>query len=144
MRRLIGLSVLLVLATACSHAAAVQSSPPPPATTSPAYTPPPPASSAEQATIDQPSTYLVTYEVVGTARSADLTYQNAEGDTVQKTIHTPWRLNLEAAPGAFLYLSAQNNNASGSVTCRIYVTGQLVRHATSTGAYKICDVSGTL
>jgi hypothetical protein len=45
--------------------------------------------------------------------------------------------------GAFLYLSAQNQNDYGAVTCEIWVDGIKWRESTSSGAYKIVSCSGS-
>jgi hypothetical protein len=44
--------------------------------------------------------------------------------------------------GAFVYLSVQNRDASGSVTCRITVDGYVVSENTSVGGYTIATCKG--
>lgn len=44
--------------------------------------------------------------------------------------------------GAFVYLSVQNQNASGSVTCRIVVDGVTISENTSAGGYVIATCKG--
>ncbi|VXC66875.1 Flagellar hook-associated protein flgK [Arthrobacter sp. 9V] len=96
------------------------------------------------------STVEVLYEVEGTAGGVDVTLQSTSG-TVQ--------LNGKAVPlanrttgtrgitytmnrGSFTYISAQNNGASGTVTCRITVDGTVVSTNTSSGGYAIASCSG--
>lgn len=43
--------------------------------------------------------------------------------------------------GGFVYLSVQNKNAAGSVTCRILVDGKVISENTSTGGYVIATCS---
>jgi hypothetical protein len=90
------------------------------------------------------STYSITYRVKGTTGSADLTYQNAQGGTEQKNVKPPWESKFTAKPGAFLYVSAQNQWDAGSITCEILVDGTVVKTSTSDGGYKIASCSGRL
>lgn len=93
---------------------------------------------------DGQTTHAVRYQVSGVSK-ASLTYSNQGGDTEQASDATlPWSYDFTAESGAFLYISAQNSGASGSITCTIYVDGQDVKHSTSTGGYSICQASGTL
>ena len=46
--------------------------------------------------------------------------------------------------GRFLYVSAQNQNNSGSVTTKIYVDGKQKKESTSSGAYVIATSSMSL
>jgi hypothetical protein len=41
-----------------------------------------------------------------------------------------------------VYLSVQNQNAAGSVTCRILLDGMVVSENTSTGGYVIATCQG--
>lgn len=96
----------------------------------------PPASAA-------PLAYEVTYTVGGSTSSASITYQNATGSTEQDdAVTVPWFSTFSASPGDFLYISAQNNNESGTVTCQIAVNGTVIKTAHSSGAYTIATCSG--
>jgi hypothetical protein len=44
--------------------------------------------------------------------------------------------------GDFVYLSIQNENGYGSVTCRIVVDGQIISENTSSGGYTIASCQG--
>lgn len=46
-------------------------------------------------------------------------------------------------PGDFIYILAQNQESSGSVTCEITVDGIRVSKNTSTAAYGIAQCDGT-
>ena len=87
------------------------------------------------------SDIFITYEVGGTTDKASLTYENKDGNTEQKTVSLPWRLSFEAKPGAFLYVSAQNERESGSVTCKILENNLVKETATSEGAFVIAKCS---
>lgn len=91
------------------------------------------------------STYTVRYVVDGGSRQADVTYQNANGDTSQESeVTVPWDYSFTEDPGAFQYISAQRGGATGDITCSIEVNGQTVESNTSSGPYTICTASGTL
>jgi len=90
-----------------------------------------------------PTTYRVTYKVTGTASQASLTYRNEQGGTEQTKVRIPWQESLTVKRGAFLYLSAQNEGKSGSVTCEIWVDDVKWKESTSSGAYVIASCSGS-
>lgn len=90
-----------------------------------------------------PSTYRVVYKISGTASRAFLTYQNEQGGTEQTEISIPWKGTLTVKEGEFLYISAQNQGDSGSVTCEIWVNDTKWKESTSSGAYVIASCSGS-
>jgi|SRR3990172_6512500 len=90
-----------------------------------------------------PTTYRVIYKVTGTASRASLTYENAQGGTEQTVVSIPWQESMIVDSGDFLYLSAQNEGESGSVTCEIWVDGVKWKESTSRGAYVIASCSGS-
>lgn len=90
------------------------------------------------------STYAITYRVGGRTTSASLTYQNAQGGTEQKKVQVPWASTFNARSGAFLYLSAQNQQDTGTISCEILVDNVVVKTSTSEGAYTIASCSGRL
>jgi hypothetical protein len=83
----------------------------------------------------------VTYRVKGTAGSAVLTYRNARGGTEQSSVRLPWELSFDAKGGLFLYISAQNESTTGSVTCEILLDDETRTSSTSSGAYVIAECS---
>jgi hypothetical protein len=89
------------------------------------------------------TTYEVIYKVTGTASRASLTYNNEQGGTEQTEIAIPWEKQFTVKRGEFLYISAQNEGETGSVTCEIWVDGNKWRESTSSGAYKIASCSGS-
>jgi hypothetical protein len=84
----------------------------------------------------------VIYKVNGTARSASLTYNNEQGGTQQRRVVLPWEESFVMRPGAFLYISAQNQNDHGSLTVTITVDGKQYRSSYSSGPYTIASASG--
>ena len=86
-------------------------------------------------------TYKVTYIVKGTAPGAMLTYRNPRGGTEQTSVRLPWESSFTVKGGEFLYISAQNEGTSGSVTCEILLDGVSRTNATSSGAYVIAECS---
>ena len=89
-------------------------------------------------------TYRVKYKVGGTTSQASVTYQNAEGGTEQMDVRVPWEKTIGTVErGGFLYLSAQNYEDSGSITCEIWVDGRMWKHSTSSGAYVIASCNGS-
>lgn len=90
------------------------------------------------------STYSVKYEVSGSPvkESASLTYENETGNTEQKDVTMPWTETFTAAPGDFLYVSAQIDG-NGTITCKIYLDGVVWQEATSRGEFVIASCSGS-
>ncbi len=99
--------------------------------------------------------YSAKYVVTGTASTVNLTIENDSGGTSQYSSKTlPWEYELsgklEQYGFDFLYVSAQNNSSSGSVTAQIYVKKSyeddyhLVKTSTSSGSYVIATASTSL
>lgn len=101
--------------------------------------------------IEQPESYEVLYEVEGTAPDgASLTYQTASGTSQQTGKRVPVvradgqrGIELTLPPGAFVYISAQNQGA-GELTCRITANGQVIAENTSSGEFAIVTCEGSL
>jgi hypothetical protein len=86
----------------------------------------------------------VTYRVDGTATSVAITYSNSSEGTSQITTNTPWSYSFEKpTAGQFLYVSAQNQNETGTVHVSITRNGTLFKEATSSGAFVIATATGT-
>ena len=69
---------------------------------------------------------FVEYKVTGSATSVDVTLSNASENTEQYSNKSlPYSYTFDSASGNFLYISAQNQGSSGSVTSAIYVNGDL-------------------
>ena len=96
-----------------------------------------------------PSTHTVTYQADGAGTTSGMFTFEAPTGTQQAVAALPLRTAAGGAvtfdglkSGAFVYLSVQNQNAAGSVTCRILVDGAVVSENTSTGGYVIATCQG--
>jgi hypothetical protein len=125
-------SVEATLLDAIQAALPAPESPPPEAERSP------PVDVRPSRTIASP-TYKVTYRVKGTAGRVALTYRNREGGTEQSVAPLPWQVSFDARAGSFLYVSAQNQDTSGSVTCEILLEEVTRSTTTASGAYVIAE-----
>lgn len=86
----------------------------------------------------------MTYKVDGTATDVAITYANSAEGTSQITTKSPWTYSFERPKaGQFLYVSAQNQNATGTVHVSITRNGTLFKESTSSGAYVIATASGS-
>ncbi|MCK5133552.1 MAG: hypothetical protein KAR40_15535 [Candidatus Sabulitectum sp.] len=87
----------------------------------------------------------VRYEVVGSAETVNITFENGSGGVSQMAdIALPWSHSFSADPDDYVYLYAQNQGESGSITVTIYKDGDVFKRATSEGAYVVASVSGNL
>jgi hypothetical protein len=89
--------------------------------------------------------HSIVYRVEGDSNRADITFQNAGGDTSQQADRSvPWSWTFRAEEGAFLYVSAQRGGAPGDIACSIEVDGIVVKTSSSSGPFTICTASGVL
>jgi len=112
------------------------------------------STSGTLASATRPATHTVTYKVEGTTKGASITYENSSGDTSQQSdVDVPLTRKSDGGHGIelynmhggdFLYISAQNNQEYGSVTCIIEVDGVVVKRNTSSGGFTIATCSGRL
>ena len=87
---------------------------------------------------------FVEYKVTGSATSVSVTLSNASENTEQYSNKSlPYSYTFDSISGNFLYISAQNQGSSGSVTSTIYVNGGVFQTATSSGEYVIASASGS-
>jgi hypothetical protein len=83
------------------------------------------------------------YEVSGTSGNYSVTIQNADDNTQQwSEVGNGWWYSWDQTGTRWLYISAQNNNSSGSVTVKIIKEGEVISENTSFGGYTIATVSG--
>jgi hypothetical protein len=94
----------------------------------------------------------IRYTVTGSARGANVTYATLTG-TSQASVAVPMTTTdghvgarlCGFGSGDQLYISAQNQGASGDVTCEIRVSGiGVVSRNTSQGAYSIATCQSTM
>ena len=89
--------------------------------------------------------YDVKYEVTGTTTTVDITMENEDGGVSQYSdVSVPWSYEFRRIEDSFVYISAQNQQASGSVIVKIYTDGSVFKSSTSSGAYVIATASGSL
>ena len=87
----------------------------------------------------------VEYTVTGTTTLVDITIENEDGGTSQfSDVSVPWSYEFQGNSGDFVYVSAQNQLDTGSVTVKIYTDGSVFKTSTSVGAYVIATASGLL
>ena len=85
----------------------------------------------------------VKYTVSGTSNHYSVTYSTKDGGTSQEgNIQNNWTYTFKTSMNEFLYISAQNQLDSGSVTVKIYINGSLYKTTTSSGPYVIASASG--
>lgn len=86
--------------------------------------------------------YNVKYVVTGNGTDgASIFLRNETGGNDTGDYYLPFSDSKTLRTGDFAYISAQNLNRNGSVTCQIFLNNKLVKEATSSGAYAIvtCD-----
>ena len=99
----------------------------------------------EDSAVPSVTYYDVKYEVTGTATTVDITMENEDGGTSQYSdLSVPWSYEFRRIEGSFVYISAQNQQETGSVTVKIYTDGSVFKTSTSAGAYVIATASGLL
>lgn len=88
---------------------------------------------------------VVTYFVTSSPGVVvDLTYANEDGGTEQRdNVTLPFTDHLTVPHGEHLYISAQNQGDSGTVTCEIQHDSIAFEKATSSGAYVIAQCNGS-
>lgn len=89
------------------------------------------------------SRVTVKYSVGGSTDSAFVTYKNQSGNTQQQEVNLPWSRTFTMQPGDFVYISAQNQESGGSISCSITADGRVIENASSVGGYVIAECSGT-
>ena len=84
------------------------------------------------------------YEVSGSAGDYSITCEGAPSGNVQyANVGSGWVYTWTQTGTRWLYMSAQNNTGSGSVTVKIIRDGKVLAQQTSSGAYVIATVDGT-
>ena len=88
--------------------------------------------------------YTVQYKITGSASLVDVTLNNSTGGTEQyDNVPVPKIYSYKYFEDWFLYISAQNQGQTGTVTVSIYYKDNLFKTSTSSGAYVIATASGS-
>ena len=78
----------------------------------------------------------IEYKLTGSASLVDVTYTNKNGGTSQESnVSVPWAKSFSINCEEFLYISAQNQGSSGSVTTRINVDGEKFKQGSGNIVY---------
>jgi hypothetical protein len=91
-------------------------------------------------------THHYAYEVIGTANNYNMTIESAPSGTAQySNVGSGWQYTWTQVNDnpRFLYVSAQNQNSSGTVIVNIIKDGKIIATNNSSGAYVIATASGT-
>lgn len=100
--------------------------------------------------------HTVIYEADGAGarglRTVTYTIQTDNGGTSQGETNLPMKnrnggtglIFSGFSTGDFVYLSVQNKDAAGDVTCRITVDGKVISENTSSGGYAIATCKGSV
>ncbi len=84
----------------------------------------------------------VSYSV--SCKNCTATYANESGGTEQQIFKGGGGHYFNGKEGQFVYLSAQNNDTSGTIKVFITIDGEAFKSASSTGAYVIATASGSI
>jgi hypothetical protein len=101
------------------------------------------ATASAGASVGTSDTSNVVYIVSGTAAKADLTYRDDMNVTKQETVSLPWSRSFKFKADDFMYIAAQNNTNTGSVTSEIRINGAVFKAETKSGAYVISTATGS-
>jgi hypothetical protein len=100
--------------------------------------------------VTQSPNVVTTYKLVGSAKSANITYTDGSGNIQQQTgvvvpigsvSATGQGLSFKVSHGTFVSFSAQNNGATGDLTCSIEADGVIINTGHSSGGYAIVSCS---
>ncbi len=100
--------------------------------------------------LEYPKIYNIKYEVVGTASRVNLKIRDKNGETsLFSDVSLPWVYEFEAIKRdeydfISVYVSAQNQGASGSVTTIIYVNGSIKKATTDSGVNAVSTSGSSL
>ncbi len=98
---------------------------------------------------DQTEEKEIEDRVTCTTGQVDITLSNKNENTEQyNNVSTPWTysftIKLNPDEYQFVYVSAQNQQSSGTVVSEIRVDGSSFKKSTSTGGYVIATSSGSV
>jgi hypothetical protein len=86
----------------------------------------------------------VTYEVIGTAFSASMTWKNGQGVTEQVDSMLPFTRSYYMVTGETASITVINLSQGGDVACHIYINDQVWKSAISQGTEKNVTCNGVI
>jgi hypothetical protein len=84
----------------------------------------------------------LTYKVSGTANDYEIKYVDEHGNYKMSGAKANWSLEFKAKPEKYLYLSAKNNTAAGTVKVEIFQGSKLLYSAKDEMPFGVAVVSG--
>lgn len=94
---------------------------------------------------DQDLSRKVIYTATCNSGVMDITIENENGGVSQfSDVSSPWTYAFTSEIYKFVYISAQNQQSSGTITTEIKVNGIVWKNGISSGAYVISTSSGSL
>lgn len=90
------------------------------------------------------STHEITYRTGGSARMGDVTYAAPSGTSQASNARLPFMIGYTMSRGDFAYVSVQNGENAGTVSCEIVMDGRVVVSNSSSGGYAIATCNGRL
>lgn len=102
-------------------------------------------SAAPAGKTDAKKDHQITYEVAGTAGSANNISYGIGGNMSQANgTKLPWTKQAASADSfLILSLTAQSAGSSGTITCKVTVDGKVIAENSSEGQYAVVSCSGT-
>jgi tetratricopeptide (TPR) repeat protein len=89
-----------------------------------------------------PEIYTVTYEVTGSAYSAKIEYFIGGDESMLGNSVLPFEKQQTLKAKDLAYVSAENNDETGSVICRIWVNGKIWKESRKAGAFAKVECDG--
>lgn len=85
----------------------------------------------------------VKYKVKSSPGGFDVTYENGNGGTSQRTVNSDsWSTSFHADEGDWVYLSAQSDNKNAKIEVKIEYNGDVLEKSYSNGDYVVATASG--
>ncbi len=88
---------------------------------------------SQRGDVPEDQTHPVTYVVAGQASSAEVTYEDVDGNTVTTTVERGWHVSFDAPVIRPLWILAVSKDGTSSVSCNIQVAGKSVKSGTARG-----------
>ncbi|MEM8856968.1 MAG: hypothetical protein AAGD96_01520 [Chloroflexota bacterium] len=86
-------------------------------------------------------THTVRYEIDGTVPEISVAYKNGTNGNESADLAPGWSTEFTVESYYRVNLRVSTKNSDGSVTCRIYIDGELAAEATASGKFKHASCS---